>query len=74
MRSKPFAQAALKGVNAAVVGILLAASYNPVWTAAIKPQDFALAVLDFLSLFMWATPRWLVVLFGAAAARRFSYD
>ncbi|MBV9431015.1 MAG: chromate transporter, partial [Hyphomicrobiales bacterium] len=72
---KPFAQAALKGVNAAVVGILLAASYNPVWTAAIfKAQDFTLAVVDFLSLFMGATPPWPVVLFSAAAARRFSYD
>ena len=74
MRSKPFAQAALKGVNAAVVGILLAAFYNPVWTAAIKPQDFAFAVVDFLLLFVWATPPWPVVLFSAAAARRFSYD
>jgi len=73
LRKRPFAQAALKGVNAAVVGILLAAFYNPVWTAAImKPQDFALAVTDFLLLFMWQTPPWLVVLLSAAAGAAFS--
>ncbi len=67
LRGKPAADAALKGVNAAVVGILLAAFYNPVFTAAIfKPQDFALAVADFLLLFMWKTPPWLVVLLSAA--------
>jgi chromate transporter len=68
LRGKPAAEAALKGVNAAVVGILLAAFYNPVFTAAItKPEDFALAVTDFLLLFMWKTPPWLVVLLSAAA-------
>ena len=67
LRGKPAAEAALKGVNAAVVGILLAAFYNPVFTAAItKPADFALAVADFLLLFMWKTPPWLVVLLSAA--------
>jgi chromate transporter len=67
LRGKPAAEAALKGVNAAVVGILLAAFYNPVFTAAItKPEDFALAVTDFLLLFMWKTPPWLVVLLSAA--------
>ena len=67
LRGEPWAQAALKGVNAAVVGILLAALYNPVWTAAIlKPVDFALALTDFLLLFMWKTPPWLVVLVSAA--------
>jgi chromate transporter len=68
LRGKPAAEAALKGVNAAVVGILLAAFYNPVFTAAItKPEDFALAVTGFLLLFMWKTPPWLVVLLSAAA-------
>ena len=39
----------------------------PVWTAAIlKPEDFALALTDFLLLFMWKTPPWLVVLVSAA--------
>ncbi|MBV9974172.1 MAG: chromate efflux transporter [Hyphomicrobiales bacterium] len=73
LRRRPSARAALKGVNAAVVGILLAAFYNPVWTAAIlKPQDFALAVADFLLLFRWETPPWLVVLFSALVGAAFS--
>jgi chromate transporter len=64
----------LRGVNAAVVGLLLAALYDPVWTAGITSgADFALAVAAFLLLFMWQTPPWLVVvasaLGGAAIAR-----
>jgi chromate transporter len=68
------AQAALKGVNAAVVGLLLAALYHPVWTAGIAaPQDFAIGIVAFLLLFMWQAPPWLVVVLsacgGAALAR-----
>ncbi len=60
-------QAALTGINAAVVGILLAALYHPVWTSAIHaPQDFALALLAFMALVFWKTPPWLVVLACAA--------
>ena len=60
------AQAALRGVNAAVVGLLLAALYNPVWTAGITgAADFALAVAAFLLLFVWKTPPWLVVVLSA---------
>jgi chromate transporter len=67
LRRKPAAQAALRGVNAAVVGLLLAALYNPVWTAGItNAGDFALAAAAFLLLFMWQTPPWLVVLLSAA--------
>ena len=56
-------QAALTGINAAVVGILLAALYDPVWTSAIHaPQDFALALLAFIALMFWKLPPWLVVL------------
>jgi chromate transporter len=66
-RRKPAAQAALRGVNAAVVGLLLAALYNPVWTAGItNAGDFALAATAFLLLFIWQTPPWLVVLLSAA--------
>jgi chromate transporter len=62
------AQAALKGVNAAVVGLLLAALYHPVWTAGItNPGDFALGILAFLLLFMWQVPPWIVVILSAAA-------
>jgi chromate transporter len=66
LRRRPGAQAALRGVNAAVVGLLLAALYHPVWTAGIlAPADFALACAAFLLLFMWQTPPWLVVVLSA---------
>jgi chromate transporter len=59
----------LKGVNAAVVGLLLAALYNPVWISAIHaPADFAIGIIAFLMLVMWAVPLWLVVVLGALAA------
>jgi chromate transporter len=55
-------QAALAGVNAAVVGLLLAALYQPVWTSAIfKPQDFGLALIALVALMFWKLPPWLVV-------------
>jgi chromate transporter len=63
LRRRPRVQAVLRGVNAAVVGLLLAALYNPVWTAGItSPYDFALAVIAFLLLFMWRAPPLLVVI------------
>jgi len=66
VRTRPAAQAALRGVNAAVVGLLLAALYHPVWTAGITgPYDFALGVAAFLLLFMWQVPPWLVVVLSA---------
>ena len=68
LRRRPLAQASLRGVNAAVVGLLLAALYQPVWTVGItNAADFALAVAAFLLLFMWQTPPWLVVILSAAA-------
>ena len=68
LRRRPVAQASLRGVNAAVVGLLLAALYQPVWTVGItNAADFALAVAAFLLLFMWQTPPWLVVILSAAA-------
>lgn len=66
LRRRSTPQAALRGVNAAVVGLLLAALYDPVWTAGIKsPLDFALGAAAFLLLFMWKTPPWLVVILCA---------
>lgn len=63
LRQSARTQAALAGVNAGVVGILLAALYNPVWTSAISaPQDFALALIAFVALMFWKVPAWLVVL------------
>jgi len=61
-------QAALAGVNAAVVGLLLAALYQPVWMSAIfKPQDFGLALVAFVALMFWKLPPWLVVVGSGAA-------
>ena len=58
----------LLGVNAAVVGVLLAALYDPVWTSAITtPEDFALAAAAFALLAFWKTPPWLVVLLTGGA-------
>lgn len=55
-------QSALAGVNAAVVGLLLAALYQPVWTSAIvQVQDFGLALLALVALMFWKLPPWLVV-------------
>jgi chromate transporter len=66
LRRRPAAQSALRGVNAAVVGLLLAALYNPVWTSGISSgADFALAIVGFLLLFMWKVPPWLVVVLSA---------
>lgn len=74
LRRRAWAQSALGGVNAAVVGLLLAALYNPVWTAGIKsPQDFALAMAAFLALFMWQVTPWLVVVLCALAAGGLAY-
>jgi chromate transporter len=69
LRRRAAVQAALLGVNAAVVGLLLAALYRPVWTGAILgPADFALGVVAFLLLVQWSVPPWLVVIVGALAA------
>ncbi|MDR6293927.1 chromate transporter [Inquilinus ginsengisoli] len=69
LRRRGAVQSALRGVNAAVVGLLLAALYTPVWTSAVlAPADFALALVAFLALALWAVPPWLVVLLGAVAA------
>ncbi|PWE46958.1 chromate efflux transporter [Pseudomonas prosekii] len=68
LRSNVRAQAALVGVNAAVVGLLLAAFYQPVWTSAIvKPQDFGLALVALLALMFWKLPPWLVVVASGVA-------
>ncbi len=64
------ARAAVTGVNAAVVGVLLSALYDPVFTSAInEPEDFALAAAAFALLAFWQAPPWLVVvLTGGAGA------
>ncbi|OCJ11088.1 chromate transporter [Rhizobium sp. AC27/96] len=62
VRRYPLAQAAMRGASAAVVGILAAALYNPVWTSAIlRPYDFAAALVGFVLLVAWKAPPWIVV-------------
>ncbi|WP_139373791.1 chromate efflux transporter [Enhydrobacter aerosaccus] len=73
LRGRPGAQSALRGVNAAVVGLLLAALYDPVWKSAIaNAGDFILAAAALVLLAVWKLPPWLVVIFcalgGAALA------
>ncbi len=66
LRAKPQAQSAMQGANAAVVGILGAALYSPVFTSAIgNMRDFALALACFVALVLWRAAPWLVVLIGA---------
>lgn len=61
-------RAALSGVNAAVVGLLLAALYQPVWTSAIfEAKDFGLALIALVALIFWKLPAWLVVISCGAA-------
>jgi chromate transporter len=70
LRRRAGVQSALKGVNAAVVGLLLAALYTPVWTSAIlNAADFSLGIAAFLLLAFWRVPPWLVVVLGAASAQ-----
>jgi chromate transporter len=69
LRRRPLAQAAMRGANAAVVGILGAALYDPVWASAIlTPQDFALALVGFVLLVVWKAPPWIVVALSAAVS------
>ncbi|WP_106203764.1 chromate efflux transporter [Aliiruegeria haliotis] len=63
LRSVPRARAALAGVNAAVVGILAAALYDPVFTSGVRDgADFALAATGFFALRVWKVPVWVVVI------------
>ena len=69
LRANAAMQAALKGINAAVVGLVLAALYSPVWTSAILgPRDFLIGLVAFLLLAFWRVPPWIVVVLGAIAA------
>jgi chromate transporter len=73
LRSVSSARAAMAGVNAAVVGLLASALYNPVWTSAIRgPADFAIAAAGFVALIVWRAPPLVVVILTAAAATALS--
>jgi chromate transporter len=69
LRRNPSFLAALRGVNAAVVGLLLAALYSPVFTSSVSAaDDFSIAIAAFGLLAFWKAPPWTVVLFCALAA------
>ena len=73
LRQRPDLQSALKGVNAAVVGLLLAALYDPIWTNTIQePLDFALASIALAMLMLWRLPPWAVVILSSLAGMAFS--
>ena len=66
LRVRPGAQAAMRGINAAVVGLLGAALYNPVWTSSVKtPADFGVALVGFVLLVAWRAPPLVVVMISA---------
>ncbi|MEM9050216.1 MAG: chromate efflux transporter [Pseudomonadota bacterium] len=66
LRRRPNLRRALTGVNAAVVGLLLAALYDPIWTEGIRNAgDFVLGMAGFTALVFWKLPPWLVVLLSA---------
>ena len=74
LRARAGVQAALRGINAAVVGLLLAALYQPVWTSAIRgPADVGLALAAFGLLAFWKTPAWLVVIVAAGGGALASF-
>jgi chromate transporter len=65
-RKRAWAQAVMRGVNAAVVGLLGAALYNPVWTTSVHaPGDFAIALVGFVLLISWQAPPLVVVAVSA---------
>jgi len=68
LSAEPRAQAAMRGVNAAVVGLLAAALYDPLWTSAVlRASDFAVAAIGFALLVAWRAPPLVVVALSAAA-------
>jgi chromate transporter len=67
-RTRASAQAAMRGINAAVVGLLGAALYNPVWTSSVRTAgDLGVALVGFVLLTVWRAPPLLVVIIGAMA-------
>ncbi|HUL94312.1 MAG TPA: chromate efflux transporter [Burkholderiales bacterium] len=66
LRKRAWAQAMMRGVNAAVVGLLGAALYSPVWTSSVRtPGDFGIVVVGFVLLTAWRAPPLVVVVISA---------
>jgi chromate transporter len=74
LRARAGARAAMRGVNAAVVGLLAAALYTPVWTSAVKTAaDLGVAILGFVALTVWRASALWVVILGALAGVALSF-
>lgn len=74
LSKNPAMKGALMGVNAAVVGILIAAFYHPIWTSSIlEPIDFAFAAILFSMLVFWKLPPWVIVASGAVGGWLLSF-
>jgi chromate transporter len=74
VRSSAHIQAAMAGVGASVVGILVSALYQPIWRETVgSATDFAAIVLVYVALVFWKIPVWLIVLTAAVAGAGFSY-
>ena len=72
-RRRAGTQAIMRGINAAVVGLLGAALYSPIWTSAVqRPQDFAVALVGFILLVGWKAPPVVVVAVSALGGVAFS--
>jgi chromate transporter len=66
LRKSATVQGAFTAINAAVVGILLAALYDPIWLSAVhSPFDLVLAAALLVMLMFWKLPSWVVVIAGA---------
>ncbi len=72
-RRRAGTQAVMRGINAAVVGLLGAALYSPIWTSAVRgPQDFAVALVGFILLMAWKAPPVVVVAVSALGGAAFA--
>jgi chromate transporter len=72
-RRRPATQAVMRGINAAVVGLLGAALYSPIWTSAVqRPEDFAVTLVGFVLLMTWKAPPVVVVIVSASAGAAFA--
>jgi chromate transporter len=66
-------QAIMRGINAAVVGLLGAALYSPIWTSSVqRPEDFAVALVGFILLMAWKAPPVVVVALSALGGVAFA--
>jgi chromate transporter len=73
LRQRVGAQAIMRGINAAVVGLLGAALYNPLWISSVKSSsDLAVVLVGFILLIAWRAPPLLVVILGALGGIAFA--